>query len=198
MVGVFATFIGLGGVLVHNGRKIEDLIAEPNAYLKTQLSDWEKNPYTDIEVLPSSQACSDGYDEAYRGYWPGTTQGCDCLGICGRYMDGCYKFHVGVSCTHNQTMYGCDYARPHPEVFMPQMNQKRVCGRTDRASAFLGAIRPNDLNECPDGYKKCSEATNAESTICIENEKDSSAYCPITDIQFVEKATSFNYATTDW
>ena len=36
---------------MHNGNEIEELIAEPNAYLKRQLSDWETKPFVDIKVL---------------------------------------------------------------------------------------------------------------------------------------------------
>ena len=51
ILAVLATYIGLGGVLVHNGNEIEELIAEPNAYLKRQLSDWEVKPFVDLKVL---------------------------------------------------------------------------------------------------------------------------------------------------
>lgn len=82
------------------------------AYVKQMAQDWEKQPFIDLKVVDvlmntggqgsssltmdhgTSFDCPKGWEEAYQNVWGGQHSGCDCLGICGVHMNGCYEMHI--------------------------------------------------------------------------------------------------------
>lgn len=79
----------------------------------------------------STWDCPEGTNELYESIWYGHKHGCDCIGVCGEYMNGCNKLHSGSSCTQNQTMYGCIRFGAFPPIRQAQFEGKRICGRND-------------------------------------------------------------------
>ena len=109
-------------------------------------------------------------------------------------MNGCYKFNLDVTCTRNQTRYGCRQFGAFPAIRQAQignsesssdLNAVRVCAKLG-GETFLNAVRPDLQNKCPDGYEACSKATHAESTICFKSGESKLEQCPITDVRFVD------------
>lgn len=134
----------------------------------------------------------------YAGMFMGHSYGCDCIGICGYYMDGCYKMHAFERCDRNQTMYGCREFSPFPPVRMNQHGKSRVCGRND-GIVFLNATRPDiTTGQCPDGQAPCSTKTDLQTTICYDKSKDPKVVCPITDIKFIENVAVPDYEASGY
>ena len=89
---VFATFVLLlsfGGVLIHTGNQIEMLSTQGTAYIKQIAQDWDTQPFIDVTVTADTY-CPVNTTEIYEHVWYGHDRGCDCIGVCGYYMDGCY------------------------------------------------------------------------------------------------------------
>ena len=66
----------------------------------------------------------------------------------------------------------------------------RFCGKTGGA-AFIDAVRPNMNGKCPGGHVVCSEKTSKDNTICVKTGE--TANCPITFMQFIDKAEEGKY-----
>ena len=136
-------FVGImifGSFLMIAGNEIENKSTQGTAYVKQMVQDWDRKPFIDIEIVKEAlitdtygrqvQGSTCGVDqrEVYEGIWGGNDVGCDCLGICGYDMSGCYMMHVGVGCTYNQTRYGCAQYNGFPAVKMGVFEEKRICG----------------------------------------------------------------------
>ena len=88
--------------------------------------------------MTTDWSCPEGHTELYQSPYLGHRYGCDCIGICGYYMDGCYRYNLDADCTRNQTMYGCREFAAFPAVFQSQFaregvsydsNAVRVCAK---------------------------------------------------------------------
>ena len=88
-------YLSFGSVLVYTGKRIEANTMQGTAYVKQMAQDWDRQPFTELKVVAMNSGmdgndCPDDWTEVYENVWGGQRSGCDCLGICGYYMDGCY------------------------------------------------------------------------------------------------------------
>ena len=88
-----------GSALLHLGKEINRHSDQDTEFVSQLVEDWNQGSYTDIQVF--SGYCAPGYEPMFESYYQGTAGGCDCTGICGYYMNGCWKLHIGTSCTYN-------------------------------------------------------------------------------------------------
>ena len=51
-------------------------------------------------------------------------------------------------------------------------------------------------NKCPGGHVACSEKTSKDNTICVKTGETEN--CPITSMQFIEKAKEGEYLSNDY
>jgi len=74
---------------------------------------------------------------------------------------------------------------------------KHICG-VRGGDSFAKVARPLiTTNQCPEGTVPCSKITSLENTLCYP-EKDREALCPITDIVFVDKKETENFAKASY
>ena len=62
--------------------------------------DWDRQSYTDI-VVTEKYSCPKNHTELYENVWYGLKAGCDCLGVCGPEMNGCYQMNLDQRCDYN-------------------------------------------------------------------------------------------------
>ena len=79
---VIGIWIGLGSMLVKNGKQLDELDISPDdlGYINQLANDWTTLPFTEI-VITDDTFCPDDYTLVYERIWYGMRIACDCKGV---------------------------------------------------------------------------------------------------------------------
>lgn len=137
----------------------------------------------ELEKLTGGQ-CSEGYEQAFLSTFPGTEQGCNCLGI--QTCDDTSVFrldrvNVG-SCEAGDSTCGCTNVSPYSARQLTLWpNEIELCLLRDKELSYNNIwYRGNSEGECENGFKKCGNVSGQSKGVCIPDTKN----CPITSVIF--------------
>ena len=151
--------------------------------------DWKEKFITDVEVVPSSERCKDGYRELFRYSWrglkaiyksPNKQTG-------GVTFESVYK--SGRSSSALELIKG-----GFPLIKAGVFKGKRICGMESKYS-YADIVQPN-RDGCPRSTVLCPGTTGSKR-ICLPksefeaaNDKFQKEHCPLTSISFSSQEIS--------
>ena len=118
--------IGLGSMLVKNGKALQDLelTAQDLGYVNQLVDDWTVQPFTQIQMT-DDYYCPDGWTEVYERVWYGLTIACDCEGVKKAKCSGdknsevvCGDFNYDMECpdAYTKDRVGCSNIGAQPAI----------------------------------------------------------------------------------
>jgi hypothetical protein len=160
-------------------------------------ANWKKQPILEISTSSSSSvSCESGFTPLIEDKWPGTVEGCDCVGA--------WSFRIPVSnrnrlnrmtCSFNMTLGGCRGVRQLPPMSLNIWKGKNICVRKSVKTYDDYSKNAADKNKgCLSGYKQCGVLDSLGNLLCEESSKE----CPVNKIivQSINKEAPKDYKYT--
>ena len=122
--------------------------------------------------------------------FPGSTEGCSCIGIKNYPYEQSHKEEVfPEGCNFNQTRNKCKPLQSFEKLTLFNWKNGVFCSKYYNQTeidlpGYLYLLNNSvyENEECKEGYKKCGKLDNMGNYLCILNEEE----CPINDIIFSE------------
>ena len=131
-----------------------------------------KTPYV-FEILPNKPTLvlnmSLTQQSAFSEYWPGTYEGCNCLGI-SCYRDGVRQRRLSKgSCNRNETRCGCQDVDSTKGANLTVQNGSEYFKMIDTAQTYANLYKLIDKTalSCPQDYIKCSRNDDPQFDFCV-------------------------------
>lgn len=138
------------------------------------LKNLKKSPIIDFKI--SDKDCPEGYEDMIKYNFPGTIEGCNCLGSI-KYLN---KIII-KKCSPEHLSKGCSNIAPlDPKPFIYFSDQKRFCIKRLTGTNFLTQIPfMTKEGKCVEGYRLCgAEPEEPEHGQCIKKDQE----CPVTGL----------------
>lgn len=138
--------------------------------------------------------------KAFYIYWPGTTGGCDCLGVTscrkklpemGKLVPETYKYNEDdkddvILCSSAAASCGCTVVKETYEANLTKLAGSefdRILNK-DLSFASVYEIIREDYT-CPKGHKLCQRYSSSDYSYCVPGDE-----CPLTDLRITRNSTN--------
>jgi hypothetical protein len=144
-------------------------------------SNWIKQPFLEIKQnYLSLEMCPTDFTPLIEDIWPGTVEGCNCLGVSNVTIPNSYADQINrMTCSSDLQLGGC---KPVEEITLKKYffwKGKPICVRKSQKKYqdyYKNTAEKN--TSCPIGYKQCGVLDSVGNLMCEEV----SQVCPINKI----------------
>ena len=131
----------------------------------------------------TNNACPSGYDRVFKGDWPGTEVGCNCLHVTYCRLRGVNENTLSKgSCSRNETRCGCrNVGEISASDFWIWPTNNEYCVKRDQSLSYENTYK-NMFSDgsCKTGFTQCGNPSSTrEHGICVPDGTN----CPITSVK---------------
>jgi len=145
---------------------------------------WQIGPIVDIVTIPTN-TCPDNYSFVLNYKWPGSKDGCDCVG----------KFNLTANkdnenrikqgpCSSLLIALGCRSLKKTEMTFVNSWNNMTICGKRNNTT-YLISYKNSVVSkkDCPIHLKHCGEIDSLGNILCLNQTEK----CPLNNLILSKK-----------